>query len=333
MTASRVSPRVSFVVLAFNQQDYIEAAIASAEAQDYPDLQIVLSDDGSSDATVALMERAAREYTGPHDIIVNRTPANRGVVQHFYHAFGRCDGDLIVAAGGDDISHPHRVSTLVEHWRASGADALYSAFEIMEADGSPAVGATLQPLRGAQRYFPDPALHPILGMSAAYDRRVFECIDEPDFPAFAEDFFFFLMLGFRSRRIAVVDDVLVRYRRHNAALSHRVDAAASVAAHEATSQKFSARGLDILRYAERCIVTDTGYRPGYGETAAVDLTALRSDIAYVDWQSRWMQAAWPVSIARTLRLLTPARARWLLPRMFGVGGLALVKRLRRGGGG
>lgn len=321
------------VLLAFNQEAYVEAAIASALAQDYPNLQIVLSDDGSSDATYALMERAARDYDGPHTIVANRTPANRGIVQHFYHAVARCDGALIVGAGGDDISYPHRVATLVEHWCASGADALFSGFEIMEADGSPAIDADLQSLRQDQHYFPSLEIHPILGMSAAYDRTVFECIDEPDFPAFAEDFLFFLMLGFRSRRIAVVDDVLVRYRRHGAALSHRVDAAASVAAHEATSQKFSARGLDILRYFERCVTTDTGYAPGYGETAAVDLAALRSDIAYVDWQSRWMEAAWPVSIARTLRLLTPARARWLLPRMFGVKGLALVKRLRRGGGG
>lgn len=321
------------VLLAFNQEAYVEAAIASALAQDYPNLQIVLSDDGSSDATYALMERAARDYAGPHTIVANRTPANRGVVQHFYHAVGRSDGALIVGAGGDDISHPHRVSTLVEHWRASGADALFSGFEIMEADGSPAIDAELQSLRQDQHYFPDLEIHPILGMSAAYDRCVFDCIDEPDFPVFAEDFLFFLMLGFRSRRIAVIDDVLVRYRRHGAALAHRVDATISVAAHEATSQKYSARVLDILRYFERCVTCDTGYRPGFGETARVDLAALRAEIAYVEWQSRWMQTAWPASLARAVRLLTPARARWLLPRMFGVKGLELLKRLRRSSGG
>jgi glycosyltransferase involved in cell wall biosynthesis len=322
-------PRVSMVVLAFNQESFVEDAIAAAIAQDYPNLQIVLSDDGSSDATFAIMERAGRDYKGPHSIEVTRTPANRGIVQHFYHAFTRCDGALIVAAAGDDISLPHRVSTLVKGWQASDADAIFSDFEIMEADGSFAAETSPKPLRRPQTYFPDLPINPILGVSAAYSRRVFEMIVEPTLPVFAEDAFFFMMLGFRSRKVTVLDDVLVRYRRHGNALTHRVDLSVSLEDLERSAQSFAARAVELLRYFEQCVVEDSGYRTGFGSPARVDLDSIRSDIAFGTWQARWIEAPAWLCVRETIRHFNLSRARWLLPRAFGLVVLKTVKGLNQ----
>ena len=41
--------RATFILLAYHQEAYVAEAIAGALAQDYPDLEIILSDDGSSD--------------------------------------------------------------------------------------------------------------------------------------------------------------------------------------------------------------------------------------------------------------------------------------------
>ena len=47
------APRVSFAVMAFNQQDLIGQTLAGALAQDYGNLEIVIADDGSGDETYA----------------------------------------------------------------------------------------------------------------------------------------------------------------------------------------------------------------------------------------------------------------------------------------
>jgi len=50
---------VSIIIPAFNAADTIERAIASALAQDYPDIELILVDNNSSDGTMKLMETAA----------------------------------------------------------------------------------------------------------------------------------------------------------------------------------------------------------------------------------------------------------------------------------
>lgn len=51
--------RLSLVVMAYKQEGFIRDAVEAALAQDYPDLEIVLSDDCSPDNTFAIMEEMA----------------------------------------------------------------------------------------------------------------------------------------------------------------------------------------------------------------------------------------------------------------------------------
>ena len=75
-------PLVTMLLLAYQQQETIEAALRSALAQPYSPLEIVVSDDASTDGTWALVERMVADYAGQHRLVLNRNPVNLGIGAH-----------------------------------------------------------------------------------------------------------------------------------------------------------------------------------------------------------------------------------------------------------
>ncbi len=102
-------PLVTFALLAYNQEKYIREAVEGAFSQTYEPLEIILSDDYSSDKTFEIMQQLANTYNGPHKIVLNRNPSNKGLCDHVNTVFGLSHAEIIVLAAGDDISLPDRV--------------------------------------------------------------------------------------------------------------------------------------------------------------------------------------------------------------------------------
>lgn len=103
------NPLISYVVTAYNIEEYIAEAIQCAFAQTYSPLEIVLSDDCSTDRTFEIMQQMASEYKGPHKIVLNRNTENLGITRHMNKAYiDIANGQIIVAAHGDDISDAKR---------------------------------------------------------------------------------------------------------------------------------------------------------------------------------------------------------------------------------
>lgn len=109
-------PLVSFTLLGFNQERFIREAIVGAFSQTYSPLEILLSDDCSTDRTFAIMQEMAAAYKGSHTIILNRNDKNLGCGNHVSAVMQAARGELIVRADGDDISVPQRAEILTEAW-------------------------------------------------------------------------------------------------------------------------------------------------------------------------------------------------------------------------
>lgn len=129
------APLVSLVVMAYKQADVISQTIEGAFAQSYPNLEIVLSDDGSPDDTFVVMQKMAEAYDGPHRLRLNRNDPNMGFVDHLNHVFSLCSGELIVYNAGDDISLPHRVRKLVDVAESSEALLIHSDAHEIDQNG------------------------------------------------------------------------------------------------------------------------------------------------------------------------------------------------------
>ena len=101
-------PLISFVLIAYKQEQYIREAIEGAFSQTYSPLEIIISDDCSSDQTFAIMQEMAAAYKGPHRIVLNRNEKNLGLSGHYNRVMELAAGEIIVSADGDDISMPER---------------------------------------------------------------------------------------------------------------------------------------------------------------------------------------------------------------------------------
>ena len=136
--------RVSVLLLACNQAATVRSAAESILAQTGAPLEIVFSDDASSDDSFAILESVAAGYRGPHRVRARRNAINLGIGAHYNCLLQETSGELLVTAAGDDFSEPHRVERLVAAWDASGrrADLVASHYVDMAADG--ACGGTVE---------------------------------------------------------------------------------------------------------------------------------------------------------------------------------------------
>ena len=130
-------PLVTFVVLSYNQEKYIREAVEAALAQDYIPLEILLSDDHSSDATYDLMEALANRYNGKAKIVLNRNESNLGIGEHVKKIADMASGEIIVMAAGDDISDSQRTREVVGHlMKNSDHHAVFSNVKLIDDSGS-----------------------------------------------------------------------------------------------------------------------------------------------------------------------------------------------------
>lgn len=106
-------PLVTFALCAYNQENFIREAVRGAFAQDYRPLQIILSDDCSSDSTFEIMKEEAEAAPPEVELLVTRSAKNLGIGRHINRVVEKSKGEILVVAAGDDISEPQRTRVSV----------------------------------------------------------------------------------------------------------------------------------------------------------------------------------------------------------------------------
>ena len=101
-------PLVSIVVPVFNGERYLSALIGSLLAQDYPNLEIIFSDGGSSDSSTALLSA----IDDPRVTITNE-PAGTSAAGNWTAATMQASGEFTKLVCQDDLIHPDTISRQV----------------------------------------------------------------------------------------------------------------------------------------------------------------------------------------------------------------------------
>ncbi len=211
----------SILLIAYNQQGTVGQAIAAALAQTLAPIEILISDDASSDDTWGEIERAVAGYRGPHRVVLNRNPFNLGIGAHLSRLVALSHGELLFIAAGDDVSVPQRCERVVNVWLDSNKRLDLIASPLVDMDEQGRVHQTITPSDlGSYRNAADWLARPphVVGAAQAWTRRLFERFGPLPHGVVAED----LIMVFRaivSGGAITLDEPLVRYRRGG--ISHR----------------------------------------------------------------------------------------------------------------
>ena len=108
-------PLITLIIPFYNHINFVDDAVRSALAQDYPNCELVFSDDCSTDGTGERIRELVAGYRGPHKIIVNINDCNLGLGAHMAKIFSLCNGEWIVTQGGDDVALPNRISVIATY--------------------------------------------------------------------------------------------------------------------------------------------------------------------------------------------------------------------------
>ncbi|WJF91637.1 glycosyltransferase [Paraburkholderia bonniea] len=208
-------PLVSVLLIAYNQERVVADAVRSVLAQTYEPLEILISDDASSDQTFAAIEAAVQGYAGPHQLSIRRNTVNEGISGHLSRLAGMAQGELLFVAAGDDMSMPQRCERVVACWLAHDRRPDLIATDLADMDEHGVTHEHMAPTDlGAYRGLDDWLKQRpwLIGAAHTWSRRLFERFG-PMLPgAIAED----QIMTFRailSGGALSLREPLVRYRR------------------------------------------------------------------------------------------------------------------------
>jgi len=121
MATSETNPRFTVIIPTKDRARYLEHTLRSCTHQDYDNLEIVVSDDGSVDDTRAVVEEAARRDPRVRYV----TPGSgAGMLENFEFALRQVKPGYVMALGGDDGLMPHGITAMRDLLRASSHEVL-----------------------------------------------------------------------------------------------------------------------------------------------------------------------------------------------------------------
>jgi glycosyltransferase involved in cell wall biosynthesis len=125
-------PKVSIVVTALNEADTIEPALLSLLKLDYPELEIIVINDRSTDATASILERIAGAHPMLRVVHINALPVgwlgkNHALLQGAQIA----SGEYLLFTDADVVFAPDAVSRAVSYARLHAVDHLTLLFDVI----------------------------------------------------------------------------------------------------------------------------------------------------------------------------------------------------------
>lgn len=215
-------PKVSILIPCFNQESVIAETVLSALNQTYENIEVVVSDDASTDGTPDLLETLQKQHHPKLKVLLHDT--NLGVTKNHTRGLLECTGELIAFLDGDDLFLPEKVEKQVAFMQARpDCTICYHNVDVFDsATGksmylwSDRIGArqgTIKDLIRFGNYLP--AVSVMVRKKdlppAGYDERI---------KVYSDWLLWLCALNIGGGHICYMDDALAKYRRHTGNLTN-----------------------------------------------------------------------------------------------------------------
>lgn len=216
-------PSISIVTPSYQQAPYLEECIRSVLDQDYPRLEYLVLDGGSTDGSREIIERYADRLT------FWRSAPDEGQAAALRDGFDRASGDILAWVNSDDVLAEGSLRTVAETWdRHGGGVMVVGACQLFGDDGphdrhlASFTTSRDEPVEMPHDRVFDLARHWFPGEffyqpEVFFPRSDYEAVGGID-PGFyyTMDYDLWARFALHGTRVVVIDETLAWYREHDA---------------------------------------------------------------------------------------------------------------------
>ena len=214
-------PRISVAMATYNGEAFLREQLDSLARQTLLPLELVVTDDGSTDGTLTLLEEFGK--TSPFPVRVHRNPERLGYAENFFRACSLCEGELIALCDQDDVWLEPKLKTCAGYFNDPDLTMVIHNAEIW--DGQARTGR-FHPSYAETRILPQATSNfftLVPGFAMVFRKEILALIDNTNRPGdiwglgknqpMAHDGWVWL-LATSAGKVATVSEVLALYRQH-----------------------------------------------------------------------------------------------------------------------
>ena len=200
-------PLISVIVPVYNGQDYLEKCIESIENQTYRNLEVIIVNDGSTDATGAVCDRLRTGYANISVI----TMEDEGVSAARNRAIDRAAGELVTCVDADDRLRPDMLQVLYACMDKTDSDVAGCSFFPWSSEAEWERALTAKTSGNSRTYRREDYLREAIlkgnsrCWSKLYRRSALEKVHFREGLTIGEDMLFLIEMLSHIKRIAEVD--------------------------------------------------------------------------------------------------------------------------------
>ena len=197
---------ISIIMAAYNAEKTIEQAINSVLSQTYPDFELLVVNDCSTDKTAMLAEAIVKK---DDRIRLISNEKNSGVSYTRKHGLEEASGEWVAILDSDDAWAPEKLEKQIKLQKKTNADLLFTGSAFMDADGKPIDWYLRAPSEVTYRQL---LKQNVLSNSSALVRKALYAKNYAVGDGMHEDFAIWLSILKEGKKAYGVDEPLLIYR-------------------------------------------------------------------------------------------------------------------------
>jgi len=213
-------PLISVIIYVYNSKEFIIQTLDSVRNQTYPSVELIITDDLSTDNTLELVENWLKDHHGRFvSAKIIRTDINTGIAGNNNRGLAAASGSWVKFLPGDDLLLPNAVKSLVGGITNDEIGFIYSNAQLFRDNLENIVS-----IKG--EYIPKPEKlsllreNKIMAMSTLIKKSVLQMLGGFDerYPMI-DDWPLWLKLAENNVEFAYVNEITAGYRKHNTNIS------------------------------------------------------------------------------------------------------------------